>query len=68
MTDRPPPVVGHHRVHLVDILIMFVLLAVALLMWRAANRNVVIGLWVVCLVLMIGLFRYHVTSALELSF
>ncbi len=52
----------------VDIVIMALLLAVALLVWRGANRGVVIGLWFVGVVAMLGLFDYHVTSALDLSF
>jgi len=47
---------------------MFVLLAIALLMWRDAKRGVIISLWVVGLLLTLGLFRYHVTSVLDLSF
>lgn len=47
---------------------MFVLLAIALLMLRGASRGLVISLWVVGLVLTLGLFRYHVTSVLDLSF
>jgi hypothetical protein len=52
----------------VDILIMILLLALALLVWRGANRGVTIALWAVALVATIGLFRYHVTSTLDLSF
>jgi hypothetical protein len=52
----------------VDILIMILLLVLALLIWRGANRGVVIALWVVGLVATIGLFNYHVTSTLDLSF
>jgi hypothetical protein len=52
----------------VDILIMVLLLVIALLMWRGANRGVVITLWVVGVIAMIGLFRFHVTSVLDLSF
>ncbi|MBJ7400673.1 DUF5993 family protein [Mycolicibacterium sp.] len=51
-----------------DILIMILLLVIALLVWRGANRGVIIGLWVIGVVAMIGLFRYHVTSVLDLSF
>jgi len=47
---------------------MILLLAIALLMWRGASRGLVISLWVVGLVAMIGLFRFHVTSVLDLSF
>jgi len=47
---------------------MTLLFGIGVLMWRGANRNLVIGLWVLALVAMLGLFRYHVTSALDLSF
>jgi hypothetical protein len=52
----------------VDILIMILLLVIALLVWRGANRGVVIALWVVGVVATVGLFRFHVTSLLDLSF
>jgi len=52
----------------VDILIMVQLLVVALLVWRGANRGVIISLWVVGIVALLGLFRFHVTSLLDLSF
>jgi hypothetical protein len=51
-----------------DILIMILLLVIALLVWRGANRGVIIALWIVGVVAMVGLFRYHVTSVLDLSF
>ena len=51
-----------------DILILVLLLAIALLIWRGANRGMVIALWFVGLIAMIGLFKYHVTSHLDLSF
>lgn len=38
-----------------DILIMILLLVIALLVWRGANRGVIIGLWVIGVVAMIGL-------------
>ena len=47
---------------------MSILLAVAILIWRGARRGYVIALWAVALVTTVGLFRYHVTSALDLSF
>ncbi len=47
---------------------MILLFALALLIWRGAKRGMVIALWAVGLVAMIGLFRYHVTSVLDLSF
>ncbi len=52
----------------VDILIMLVLMATALAAWRGASRRLVITLWAVGLVAMLGLFRYHVTSGLNLNF
>lgn len=52
----------------VDILIMVLLLVIALLIWRGAKRGLIIALWFVGLVAMIGLFNYHVTSPLDLSF
>jgi hypothetical protein len=47
---------------------MILLLGLALLIWRGAKRGLILGLWAVGLVAMIGLFRYHVTSVLDLSF
>ncbi len=47
---------------------MILLLGIALLIWRGAKRGLIITLWAVGLVAMIGLFRYHVTSVLDLSF
>ncbi|MCB0925855.1 MAG: hypothetical protein KDB50_15135 [Mycobacterium sp.] len=51
-----------------DILIMFLLLAIALLVWRGAKGGMILGLWVVGVLAVLGLFRYHVTSVLDLSF
>ncbi len=50
-----------------DIAIMLLLLVVAVLIWRGAKRGLVIGLWIIGLVAMIGLFKYHVTSTLDIS-
>ncbi len=47
---------------------MFLLLGIALLVWRGAKGGMILGLWVVGVLAMIGLFRYHVTSVLDLSF
>jgi hypothetical protein len=47
---------------------MVLLLVIALLIWRGAKRGLIIALWFVGLVAMIGLFNYHVTSHLDLSF
>ena len=47
---------------------MILLFVVALLMWRGAKRGLILTLWFVGLVAMIGLFRFHVTSVLDLSF
>jgi hypothetical protein len=52
----------------VDILIMALLLVLALLVWRGAKRGMVIALWAVGVVALIGLFRFHDTSMLDLSF
>ena len=47
---------------------MILLFGITLLVWRGAKRGMIIALWAVGLVAMIGLFRYHVTSVLDLSF
>lgn len=47
---------------------MILLFVIAVLIWRGARRGMIIALWAVGLVAMIGLFRYHVTSTLDLSF
>lgn len=47
---------------------MILLLVIALMIWRGANRHVIITLWLVGLVAAVGLFRFHVTSHLDLSF
>lgn len=51
-----------------DILILFILLLTGAAIWRDAPRWLVLGGWTLALVLMLGLFRYHVTSSLGLSF
>lgn len=51
-----------------DIIILVLLLVTALLIVKGAKRGLVLSLWLITLVLMLGLFRYHVTSALDLSF
>jgi Family of unknown function (DUF5993) len=51
-----------------DILIMILLFGTTLLIWRGAEHQHIIVLWVVGLVAMLALFRYHVTSILNLSF
>ena len=51
-----------------DILIMILLLGIALLIWRGAKRGLIISLWVLGVVARLGLFRYLVTSGLDLSF
>ena len=51
-----------------DILIMAGLFAVAILVYRGANRGLIIGLWLLAVLAPIALFRYHVTSPLDLSF
>lgn len=47
---------------------MVLLLALALLIWRGATRGLIIALWLVGVVAMLGLFDFHVTSPLDLSF
>lgn len=47
---------------------MLVLMATAIAAWRGASRRVVISLWAIGLIAMLGLFKYHVTSALHLNF
>lgn len=47
---------------------MILLLGIALLVWRGAQRGLIISLWLVGVVALVGLFRYHVTSVLDLSF
>ena len=51
-----------------DIIILFLLFFTAIAIWRGAPRWLVMSCWAAALVLMIGLFRYHVTSSLGLSF
>jgi hypothetical protein len=51
-----------------DILILFVLLFTGMAIWREAPRWLVLGCWGLALVMMLGLFRYHVTSSLGLNF
>ena len=50
-----------------DIIILFLLLFIGLAMWRGAPRWLVLTCWMASLLLMIGLFRFHVTSSLGLS-
>lgn len=47
---------------------MILLLVLALLIWRGAKHGLILSLWVIGVVAMIGLFRFHVTSVLDLSF
>ena len=51
-----------------EIIILFLLLFMGLAMWRGAPRWLVLTGWFGTLLLMIGLFRFHVTSSLGLSF
>lgn len=51
-----------------DIIILALLFVTVILVLKAAPRKWILALWIVSLVLMLGLFRYHVTSALDLSF
>ena len=47
---------------------MILLLVIALLIWRGAKRGLILSLWVIGVIAMIGLFKWHVTSVLDLSF
>lgn len=49
-------------------LILILLLSIALLIWRGAKRGLIIGLWTLALVAMMGVFRSHLTTVLDLSF
>ncbi len=51
-----------------DIIILALLLVTAILIVKGAKRGLILSFWVLSLVLMLGLFRYHVSSALDLSF
>lgn len=51
-----------------DIIILALLFATVVMVLKAAPRKWIITTWVVALVLMLALFRYHVTSPLDLSF
>ena len=51
-----------------DILILFLLLVTAVAIWRGAPHALVLSCWVGSLCLMLGLFNYHVSSSLGLSF
>ena len=51
-----------------DVIILVLLFITALLILKGAKRGLILSLWVLSLILMLGLFRYHVTSALDLSF
>jgi hypothetical protein len=51
-----------------DIAIMLLVLVLAILIWRGARRGLILGLWALGLVAMLGLFRYHITSPLDLNF
>ena len=51
-----------------DIIILALLLTTAILMVRGAPRKWILTSWIVAFVLMLALFRYHVSSPLDLSF
>lgn len=51
-----------------DIIIMVLLLVLAASIYLGFRRGWVLLLWFVALVAVLALFRYHVTSPLELSF
>lgn len=46
---------------------MILLLSICLLMWKGAKRGLIVSLWVFTLAAMLGLYRYHITSALDVS-
>jgi hypothetical protein len=51
-----------------DILILFLLLFTALGIWRGAPRALLLTCWLGALGMMLGLFDYHVSTSLGLSF
>jgi hypothetical protein len=51
-----------------DTLIILVLLATLLAMWRFPARNIGFVLFWVALTASVALFKYHVTSHLQLNF
>ena len=51
-----------------DIIILLVLLAAAAFMLLDAGRPLVLSTWFAAAVLICGLFLYHTTSTLNLSF
>ena len=51
-----------------DTIIMLLLLVTAVAAYRGLSRRFVIVVWLIGLVAMLGLFRYHVTSSLHLNF
>jgi hypothetical protein len=51
-----------------DIIIMVLLLGLGVLIYRGARRGLVLVVWLITAAAVIGLFRYHVTSPLDLSF
>lgn len=52
----------------VDTLIFGLLLAVALVIIFSKSRWLVIGSWAIAALAVLGLFAYHATDVLELSF
>jgi hypothetical protein len=51
-----------------DIIIMLLLLATAILMLMDVSRRAILAAWLAAAALSLGLFNHHVTSALSLSF
>ncbi len=51
-----------------DILILFLLLFTSLGIWRGAPRALLLTCWLGALGMMLGLFNYHVSTSLGLSF
>lgn len=62
------PKQGRHYGEGVDTLIFGVLLTVALLIIFSKSRWLVIGSWAVGALAVLGLFAYHASDVLELSF
>lgn len=51
-----------------DIIILFLLVVTGGLMLRDAPRRYILASWFLTAILIAGLFKHHVTSALGLSF
>ena len=51
-----------------DTIIMLLLLVTAVAAYRGLSRRVILIVWLIALISMVGLFRYHVSSKLHLNF